>query len=171
MLTATIFHRKKEITTSKIRHTLVGICVASLSVSVMAQTADEHKAHHRAGSTSPASANMKAAAKPTGAGPMAAMAKMDEHMKAMQAMHEKMLAAKTTAERQALMDEHMKLMQDGMGMMQQMGAGMQGMGGMQAGKSMPVNMAERQQMMEKRMQMMESTMQMMLDRLPATPAK
>ena len=171
MLTATIFHRKKEITTSKIRHTLVGICVASLSLGVMAQTADEHKAHHPAGSTSPASANMKAAAKPTGAGPMAAMAKMDEHMKAMQAMHEKMLAAKTTAERQALMDEHMKLMQDGMGMMQQMGAGMQGMGGMQAGKSMPVNMAERQQMMEKRMQMMESMMQMMLDRLPATPAK
>ena len=171
MLTATIFHRKKEITTSKIRHTLVGICVASLSLGVMAQTADEHKAHHPAGSTSPASANMKAAAKPTGAGPMAAMAKMDEHMKAMQAMHEKMLAAKTTAERQALVDEHMKLMQDGMGMMQQMGAGMQGMGGMQAGKSMPVNMAERQQMMEKRMQMMESTMQMMLDRLPATPAK
>ena len=171
MLTATIFHRKKEITTSKIRHTLVGICVASLSLGVMAQTADEHKAHHPAGSTSPASANMKAAAKPTGAGPMAAMAKMDEHMKAMQAMHEKMLAAKSTAERQALVDEHMKLMQDGMGMMQQMGAGMQGMGGMQAGKSMPVNMAERQQMMEKRMQMMESTMQMMLDRLPATPAK
>ena len=171
MLTATIFHRKKEITTSKIRHTLVGICVASLSLGVMAQTADEHKAHHPAGSTSPASANMKAAAKPTGAGPMAAMAKMDEHMKAMQAMHEKMLAAKTTAERQALVDEHMKLMQDGMGMMQQMGAGMQGMGGMQAGKSMPVNMAERQQMMEKRMQMMESMMQMMLDRLPATPAK
>ena len=171
MLTATIFHRKKEITTSKIRHTLVGICVASLSLGVMAQTADEHKAHHPAGSTSPASANMKAAAKPTGAGPMAAMAKMDEHMKAMQAMHEKMLAAKTPAERQAHMDEHMKLMQDGMGMMQQMGAGMQGMGGMQAGKSMPVNMAERQQMMEKRMQMMESTMQMMLDRLPATPAK
>lgn len=171
MLTATIFHRKKEITTSKIRHTLVGICVASLSLGVMAQTADEHKAHHPAGSTSPASANMKAAAKPTGAGQMAGMAKMDEHMKAMQAMHEKMLAAKTTAERQALVDEHMKLMQDGMGMMQQMGAGMQGMGGMQAGKSMPVNMAERQQMMEKRMQMMESMMQMMLDRLPATPAK
>jgi len=161
MLTATIFHRKKEITTSKIRHTLVGICVASLSLGVMAQTADEHKAHHPAGSTSPASANMKAAAKPTGAGPMAAMAKMDEHMKAMQAMHEKMLAAKTPAERQAHMDEHMKLMQDGM----------QGMGGMQGGKGMPANMAERQQMMEKRMQMMESTMQMMLDRLPATPAK
>lgn len=59
---------------------------------------------------------------------MAGMAKMDEHMKSMQAMHEKMMAAKTPEERQALMDEHMKLMQDGMGMMQQMGAGMQGHG-------------------------------------------
>ncbi|WP_404302326.1 hypothetical protein [Alicycliphilus denitrificans] len=156
---------------SKIRHTLVGICIASASLSLMAQTADEHKAHHPAGSTLPASTQMKAAAKPTGAGQMAGMAKMDEHMKAMQAMHEKMMAAKTPEERQALMDEHMKLMQDGMGMMQQMGAGMQGMGGMQGGKGMPTNMAERHQMMEKRMQMMESMMQMMLDRLPATPTK
>ena len=154
---------------SKIRYTLVGICVASLSLSVMAQTADEHKAHHPAGSTSPASTQMKAAAKPTGAGQMAGMAKMDEHMKAMQAMHERMLAAKTSEERKALMDEHMKLMQDGMAMMQQMGAGMQGMGGMQGGKGMPANMAERQQMMEKRMQMMESMMQMMMDGMQ-TPA-
>jgi hypothetical protein len=138
---------------------------------VVAQTADEHKAHHRAGSTSPAPTQMKAAAKPTGAGQMAGMAKMDEHMKAMQAMHEKMMAAKTPEERQTLMDEHMKLMQDGMGMMQQMGAGMQGMGGMQGGKGMPTNMAERQQMMEKRMEMMESMMQMMLDRLPASMTK
>ncbi len=98
---------------SKIRHTLVGICIASASLSLMAQTADEHKAHHPAGSTLPASTQMKAAAKPTGAGQMAGMAKMDEHMKAMQAMHEKMMAAKTPEERQALMDEHMKLMQDG----------------------------------------------------------
>ena len=156
---------------SKIRHTLVGICIASASLSLMAQTADEHKAHHPAGSTSPAPSQMKAAAKPTGAGQMAGMAKMDEHMKAMQAMHEKMMAAKTPEERQALMDEHMKLMQDGMGMMQQMGAGMQGMGGMQGGKGMPTNMAERHQMMEKRMQMMESMMQMMLDRLPASMTK
>ena len=156
---------------SKIRHTLVGICIASASLSVMAQTADEHKAHHPAGSPSPAPSQMKAAAKPTGAGQMAGMAKMDEHMKAMQAMHEKMMAAKTPEERQALMDEHMNLMQDGMGMMQQMGAGMQGMGGMQGGKCMPTNMAERHQMMEKRMQMMESMMQMMLDRLPASMTK
>lgn len=156
---------------STIRNTLIGICVAAVSLSVMAQTADEHKAHHPAGSTPPASPQMKTPAKPTGAGQKAEMAKMDEHMKAMQAMHEKMIAAKTPEERQALMDEHMKLMQDGMGMMQQMGAGMQGMGGMQGGKGMPANMAERQQMMEKRMKMMESMMQMMLDRLPATPTK
>ena len=115
---------------SKIRHTLVGICIASASLSVMAQAADEHKAHHPAGSTQPASTQMKTSAKPMGTGQMAGMAKMDEHMKAMQAMHEKMMAAKTPEERQALMDEHMNLMQDGMGMMQQMGAGMQGMGGM-----------------------------------------
>ena len=156
---------------SKIRHTLVGICIASASLSVMAQAADEHKAHHPAGSTQPASTQMKTSAKPMGTGQMAGMAKMDEHMKAMQAMHEKMMAAKTPEERQALMDEHMNLMQDGMGMMQQMGAGMQGMGGMQGGKCMPTNMAERHQMMEKRMQMMESMMQMMLDRLPASSTK
>jgi len=45
------------------------------------------------------------------------------------------------------------------------------MGGMQGGKGMPTNMAERHQMMEKRMQMMESMMQMMLDRLPASMTK
>lgn len=156
---------------SKIRHTLVGICIASASLSVMAQTAEEHKAHQPAGSAPPASTQMKVVAKPTGAGQMAGMAKMDEHMKAMQAMHEKMMAAKTPQERQALMGEHMKLMQDGMGMMQQMGAGMQGMGGMQGGKGMPDNMAERHQLMEKRMEMMESMMQMMMDRLPATLTK
>lgn len=156
---------------SKIHHTLIGVCVAAASLSVMAQAADEHKAHHPAGSTPPASAQMKAPAKPMGAGPMAGMTKMDEHMKSMQAMHEKMMAAKTPEERQALMDEHMKLMQDGMGMMQQMGAGMQGMGGMQGGKGMSSNMAERHQMMEKRMEMMQSMMQMMMDRLPATPTK
>lgn len=159
---------------SKIHHTLIGVCVAAASLSVMAQAADEHEAHHPAGSTQPASTQMKTSAKPMGTGPMAGMAKMDEHMKSMQAMHEKMMAAKTPEERQALMDEHMKLMQDGMGMMQQMGAGMQGMqgmGGMQGGKGMSSNMAERHQMMEKRMEMMQSMMQMMMDRLPATPTK
>ena len=43
-------------------------------------------------------------------------------MKMMQEMHQKMMAAKTPQERQALMAEHMKAMQDGLSMMCEMGA-------------------------------------------------
>ena len=89
---------------------------------------------------------------------------MANHMKAMQEMHDKMMAAKTPEERNALMGEHMKTMQEGMGMMK-------GMGGMTGPKSPPANMTERQTMMEQRMEMMQATMQMMMDRLPAAPAK
>jgi hypothetical protein len=91
------------------------------------------------------------------------MARMDTQMKAMRGMHDKMMAAKTPEERNALMAEHMRTMQDGMTMMNGMPAG--GMGGMKG------DMAARQQMMEKRMEMMQSMMQMMMDRLPAAPAK
>ena len=143
----------------QIRNTLIGLCVAAATLGAAAQGADEHKKHH------PETANPSAARfKKTPAMPMGAdrMAAMDQHMKAMQAMHEKMAAAKTPDERQALMAEHMKLMQDGMAMMQQMG----GMGGMQDCKGMGGDMASRQQLMEKRMDMMESMMQMMMDRMP-----
>ena len=51
---------------------------------------------------------------------------MQDRMKAMREMHDKMMNAKTPAERQALMADHMKSMQDGMGMMK----GMAGMAGM-----------------------------------------
>ena len=50
------------------------------------------------------------------------MGPMDTHMKVMQEMHDKMMAAKTPEERNALMAEHMKAMQEGMGMMKGMGA-------------------------------------------------
>lgn len=116
---------------------------------------DQHKAHHPAGSASaamPAPATGKAAGMPD-------MAMMDKHMKAMQAMHEKMASAKTPAEREALTAEHMKLMQQGMAMM----------GGMAPAKA-PANTAARLQMMEKRMDMMQSMMQMMMDRMPMSPA-
>jgi len=102
-------------------------------------------------------------------GEPAAMAQMDTHMKAMQAMHDKMAAARTPEERQALMAEHMKLMQEGMAMMGGMGPGM-GMGTMPGGKSKPggaMSPQMRQQMMEKRMDMMQSMMQMMMDRMQA----
>lgn len=125
---------------------------AAITLSAVAQTTqDEHQAHHpAAGASSPAPAPQN--------GPTPAAA--DAQMKAMQAMHEKMMAAKTPQEHQALMDEHMKAMQNGMGMMN----GMKGGG-------MPSDPAARQRMMEMRMDMMQSMMQMMMDRMPDGPAK
>jgi hypothetical protein len=90
-------------------------------------------------------------------------AQLDMQMKSMQQMHDKMMAATTPQERQALMSEHMQLMQDGMAMMGQMrGAGPRaGMGG-----GMPMD----SRMMGRRMDMMESMMQMMMDREAVPPA-
>ena len=47
--------------------------------------------------------------------------KVDEHMKMMMDMHQRMQAAKTPEERAALMTEHMKSMQDGTGVMPERG--------------------------------------------------
>lgn len=78
-------------------------------------------------------------------------------MKSMHQMHEKMTAAKTPEERQALMGEHMKSMQDGMAMMGQMKAPGD------KGASTPMS----PEMMGNRMDMMEMMMQMMIDRQAA----
>jgi len=97
------------------------------------------------------------------------MGKMDTQMKTMQAMHDKMMSAKTPEERNKLMAEHMKSMQDGMAMMEGMsGAGKGGMKGM---PGMMGDMGAHHQMMEKRMEMMQTMMKMMMDRMPAAPAK
>ena len=61
------------------------------------------------------SAMPKAKAMPGKSNP--AMARMDDQMKTMQEMHDKMMAAKTPEERTALMSENLKTMQDGMTMM------------------------------------------------------
>ena len=125
---------------------------AALSTGVLAQSDKEHAAHHPEGASAPA-----AKATPKAAAP----AQMDMQMKSMQEMHEKMMAAKTPEERQALMTEHMKSMQGGMAMMGQMRSP-DAKGG---GKSMSP------EMMGKRMDMMEMMMQMMMDREAArTPA-
>jgi hypothetical protein len=153
---------------TKIRASLIGLCVAIVSFSASAQGADEHKDHHPADSTPPAAAVRKPAPSPKA--DANSMAMMDKHMKAMQAMHEKMASAKTPEDRQALMAEHMKLMQDGMAMMKQMG-GASGMGNMAAGNAKNPGAGDRQQMMEKRMDMMESMMQMMMDRMPPPSTK
>jgi hypothetical protein len=67
----------------------------------------------------------------------------------MQTMHEQMMAAKTPAERQALMADHMKAMQEGMDAMQHMGKASKESGAMGMGT---------------RMDMMAMMMQMMMDR-------
>lgn len=122
--------------------------------------ADAHAGHH------PAAAAASATAAPSA---------MGDHMKNMQAMRDKMMNANTPAERQALMDEHMKSMHEGMAMMK----GMQGMGNMQgkpamagmAGmsgmKDMPMkDMAKHHQAMEMHMEMMQTMMEMMMQRMP-----
>jgi hypothetical protein len=139
-------------------------CLAtSLVFAGCASVTKQDDTHH------PASASASAAAKSAAAMPgkpamKDAIGKMDMQMGMMRDMHEKMMAAKTPEQRNAMMAEHMKMMQDGMAMMGNMkmmgGAGM----GMKSG--MPAD-NDRAQMMEKRVEMMETMMQMMLDRLPA----
>ena len=161
-----------------LRNVAIAAAMAIFCVTGYAKTPVEHDAHHPdAASTGNMSMPM--------VGPDAKMARMDEQMKTMQLMHDKMMKAKTPKERSALMAEHMKVMQDGMAMMGEMAPdSMMGKGGMGAmgakkgempdsddSKSMGGDTAMHHQMMEKRMQMMQSMMQMMMDRMAATPGK
>ena len=151
-----------------LRQSVIGISVATASLLTWAQSASPHKDHHPAGAAPTAAAVQDPSAATVGPDKMAAM---DQHMKAMQSMHEKMMAAKTPEDRQALMAEHMKVMQDGMSLMKGM-VGPSGMGGgMMAGKDKRHAMGERHQLMEKRMEMMEFMMQMMMDRIAVVPTK
>jgi hypothetical protein len=163
-----LFNFEHQETPMKLATSLaVALAVAITTAQSWAATPAEQDAHHPAGA---ASTNT---AKTMPSNSKLAMAGMDSQMKSMQEMHNKMMAAKTPEERNALMAEHMKTMQDGMTMMNGMSSsGMSGMSGM------PKDMATRHQMMEKHMEMMEkhmemmqSMMQMMMDRLPPVPAK
>jgi hypothetical protein len=95
------------------------------------------------------------------------MGQMDEHMKKMQALHDKMTSATTPEERQKVMDEQRQEMQGGMAMMKPMmqgGAMMGGKGsGMMGQKGQPADTASQMQMMQKRMDMMQMMMQTMMD--------
>ena len=133
------------------------LALAAVGAPTWAAEKDQHQGHHLVGAASaPASKAVSGQTTPD-------MARMDTRMKAMRDMHEKMMAAKTSEERDALMADHMKAMQEGMTMMNGMPA--RGMSGTKGG------MAAQHQMMEKRMEMMQTMMQMMMDRLPAAPAK
>ncbi len=140
------------------------VATTAMVTSVWAASDAEHDSHHP---TATATVQVAQATPTTsgmgmGMGGAAAMPGYADQMKSMQAMHDKMMAAKTPEERNALMTEQMKLMQSGMGMMGRMGPGAM------AGK--PGDMAARQGMMEQRMDMMQSMMQMMMDRMPPATA-
>jgi hypothetical protein len=91
-------------------------------------------------------------------------AAMQAQMATMNDMHARMLDAKTPEERAALMAEHMRAMQGGMGMMRRMGA-------MEQPMTMPAEMAAHQDMMKQHMAMMQKMMDMMAQRLPVVPGK
>jgi hypothetical protein len=135
----------------------IALVFAVTGIQTFAATTAEHDAHHAVNTAS------APVAKSAPNKSKLAMAGMDSQMRSMQEMHDKMAAAKTPEERNALMAEHMKTMQDGMTMMNGMSPN--------AMDGMPKDMATRQQMMEKHMEMMQATMQMMMDRLPPAPAK
>jgi hypothetical protein len=100
----------------------------------------------------------------------AQMAKMDEHMKRMQALHEKMASATTPEARQTLMIDQRREMQQAMAVMHEMphGGTMMGGTGMAGQKTKPVDPKTQMQMMEKRMDMMQMMMQTMLDQQAAS---
>jgi hypothetical protein len=99
------------------------------------------------------------------------MGQMDEHLKKMQALHEKMMSAWSPDERQKAMEEARKEMQDSMATMQPMmqGGGMMG-GGMTGGNAKAGDAQAQMQMMGKRMDMMQMMMQMMMDQQGMTGA-
>jgi len=116
---------------------------------VLAQSGQDHATHHPA---SAAAATASKAARPKASAPTAMQ--MDAQMQAMHEMHDRMMAAKSPEERQALMADHLKAMQDGMAMMGRMQGGSMG-GGMSGSQH---------EMMSRRMDMMQVMMQMMMDR-------
>ena len=134
--------------------------IVALPLQSPAATQEPQDAHHPE-NTDAIQNNQPAPAKPADAG-RGAMPGYASQMQAMQQMHDKMLAAKTPEERNALMAEHMKLMRSGMAMMGEMGSGMmQGPSG---------HMAGRNGTLEQRMDMMQAMMQMMMDRMAAMPS-
>ncbi len=159
---------------------LTTLFVAGCAVAQSPKPADEHAGHHPGDAQSGGVTTQSAPAATTQPTPDA----FDRQMKAMQEMHKKMQAAKTPAERSALMDEHMKLMQSGMTMMGAGNSGGMGMWMMQqvaqakpaapaaSGNSgMGGGMMGMHAQMERRMAMMEQMMQMMVDRQAAMPSR
>ncbi|GAB3758941.1 hypothetical protein GCM10028796_05370 [Ramlibacter monticola] len=164
----------------------LALVVAAFATPVFAQapSPDHHAAHH------PAAAASGPVAPRAGSGD-----EFSAQMDKMRDMHKRMQAARTPAERQGLMDEHMKLMRSGMALLSEAepapgprGMGMGRMGGMhgqrdgagpksseaapEAGCSQGMEgMMGMHGAMERRMAMLEQMIQMMVDRESALPRK
>ena len=137
----------------KLAHSLsLALAISTIGAPAWSADADSHQAHHPAGTASA----------PAGKA-MPGKARMDSQMKAMNEMHDRMLAAKSPQERDALAAEHLKLMQNSMAMINSMSPG--------ATDIQKGDMVGRHQTMESRMELMRGTMQMMMDRLLAVPAR
>lgn len=121
--------------------------LAGLALAQVPTSEEDHGAHHPPGASAPAPAPVAAAGKPPGNA--SAQVPSDATINSMREMHDRMMAAKTAEERQALMADHMKAMQDGMAMMKRMKGDQKGMSS---------------DALSKRMDMMEMMMQMMMDR-------
>ena len=150
----------------RIRYLLATLGVV-VTMPLAAQTDADHASHHPDQKATAAGQNATAptpGGNTAGTPSMAMMAKMDEHMKKMQALHDKMMGAATAEERQKAMEEARKEMQDSMAMMKPMmqGGGMMG-GGMMGGKGKSADTGAQMQMMGKRLDMMQMMMQMMMD--------
>lgn len=122
------------------------LALSSTPLLAAAATPDPHEGHHPAAATTK-KAPAKAA-KPS--------AKMDDQMKTMQEMHEKMMQAKTPEERAALMKDNMKNMQNGMAMMNDKEDNGCGKGMMKSH--------------QEQMDMMKMMMQSMMDQMPQPPS-
>lgn len=135
--------------------------LAAVSPIVFSADSSQHEEHHPdAQAAKPAQDKAPKQSAAPKASPEQ-MGKMDAQMNAMRDMHQKMMAAKTPEERNALMAEHMKTMRDSMSMMNDMMEG-------KSSNSQPPS----PQMMQKQMEMMQMMMQMMMDRMgPSAPAK
>jgi len=140
---------------------VVTMTALAASTGVYAESDQAHSAHHPATAASAPKATKPGKPRAPAAASAPTSAQMGAQMQAMQEMHDKMMAARSPEERQALMADHMKAMQDGMAMM----------GRMQSSSGGDSGTPAQHGMMARRMDMMQMMMQMMMDRdVPAAPA-
>ena len=160
-----------------VRLSLIAVACIATSPFGLAVAADEHAGHHPDAASAPAASASISKSKTTKAkaAPRAVtVSPMDQQMQAMQAMHDKMMNAKSMDERRGMLDEQMKSMEAGRVMMDQMGMGGQpatpAASSASASASMGMSsggMPAQHASMMKRME----TMQMKTDRLSVEPAK